>query len=177
MLALSIRQPWASLILKAGKNIENRDWPTKYRGRILIHAAKGMTRGEHEDAIHFAVEAIKADPRNAEATKRTTLRDLGFAFEDLPRGGIVRLARRERERYGRARVRRDEMDLGVPTATGLADSLRTVFFGAPVPSGCTLTLVESSDTASSLICTICARCSCSKARSRTPDLAQRLMRV
>lgn len=89
MLALSIRQPWASLILKAGKNIENRDWPTKYRGRILIHAAKGMTRGEHEDAIHFAVEAIKADPRNAEATKRTTLRDLGFAFEDLPRGGIV----------------------------------------------------------------------------------------
>ena len=49
MLALSIRQPWASLfVLKAGKNIENRDWPTKYRGRILIHAIRGMTRAEHE---------------------------------------------------------------------------------------------------------------------------------
>ena len=49
MLALSIRQPWASLILKAGKDIENRDWPTKFRGRILIHAAKGCTRDEWEN--------------------------------------------------------------------------------------------------------------------------------
>lgn len=89
MLALSIRQPWASLILKAGKGIENRCWPTKVRGRILIHAAKGMTRGEHEDAIAFAVSAIRADPRNASATRQVTLRDLGFAFEDLPRGGII----------------------------------------------------------------------------------------
>lgn len=89
MIALSIRQPWASLILKAGKDIENRQWPTKFRGRILIHASKGMTRDEHEDAIVFAVAAIKADPRNTEATRRTTLRDLGFAFDDLPRGGIV----------------------------------------------------------------------------------------
>ena len=89
MIALSIRQPWASLILKAGKDIENRCWPTKFRGRMLIHAAKGMTRAEHEDAIAFAVPEILADPRNAGATKRTTLRDLGFAFEDLPRGGIV----------------------------------------------------------------------------------------
>ena len=89
MLALSIRQPWASLILKAGKDIENRDWPTKYRGRILIHAAKGMTQAEHADAIHFAVGAIQHDPRNEGAAKRTTLRELGFDFGALPRGGIV----------------------------------------------------------------------------------------
>jgi hypothetical protein len=89
MLALSIRQPWASLILKAGKNIENRSWPTKYRGRILIHAAKGMTRAEYENAMHFAIPVIKADPRNAAAERKSTLRDAGFAFEDLPRGGIV----------------------------------------------------------------------------------------
>lgn len=88
MLALSIRQPWASLILKAGKNIENRDWPTKYRGRILIHASKGMTRAEHEDAIHFAVHAIRADPRNA-GGKQITLRELGFDFDALQRGGII----------------------------------------------------------------------------------------
>lgn len=54
MIALSIRQPWASLILKAGKDIENRCWPTKFRGRILIHAAKGGTRAELEDALDFA---------------------------------------------------------------------------------------------------------------------------
>ena len=57
MLALSIRQPWASLILNAGKDIENRCWPTKVRGRILIHAAKGCTRDELEDALDFAEEA------------------------------------------------------------------------------------------------------------------------
>lgn len=54
MLALSIRQPWAWLILNAGKNIENRQWPTKVRGRVLVHAAKGMTRDEYDDACVFA---------------------------------------------------------------------------------------------------------------------------
>lgn len=49
MLALSIRQPWAWHILHSGKDIENRDWHTRVRGRILIHASKGMTRDEYED--------------------------------------------------------------------------------------------------------------------------------
>jgi hypothetical protein len=89
MLALSIRQPWASLILKAGKDIENRCWSTRVRGRILVHAAKGMTRTEHEDAIDFAADAIRADPKNAGASRIVTLRELGMAFEDLERGGIV----------------------------------------------------------------------------------------
>lgn len=40
MKALSIRQPWAWLILNAGKDIENRSWPTRYRGRVLVHAGK-----------------------------------------------------------------------------------------------------------------------------------------
>lgn len=65
------------------------DWATRFRGTVLVHASKGMTRAEHEDAIEFAVAAIKADPRNAGATKTRTLRDLGFAFEDLPRGGFI----------------------------------------------------------------------------------------
>lgn len=49
-VALSIRQPWAWLILNAGKDIENRNWPTNFRGHVLIHAAKGMTLAEYEDA-------------------------------------------------------------------------------------------------------------------------------
>ena len=89
MKALSIRQPWASLILKAGKDIENRCWPTKFRGRILVHAAKGMTRTEYEDAIDFAINAIRTDPKNADAARIVTLRELGFAFDDLPRGGVI----------------------------------------------------------------------------------------
>lgn len=47
---LSIRQPWAWLIMNAGKNIENRSWATKVRGRVLVHAAKGINRDEWYDA-------------------------------------------------------------------------------------------------------------------------------
>lgn len=53
MKALSIRQPWAWLIIHGGKDIENRSWHTKHRGRFLVHAAKGMTGEEYADACNF----------------------------------------------------------------------------------------------------------------------------
>jgi hypothetical protein len=43
------------------------------------------------------------------------------------------------------------MNLDGPAASGPADGLRSVFFSAPVPSGCTFTMVLSSDTASILM--------------------------
>ncbi len=39
MKALSIRQPWAWLIVNGYKDIENRSWNTKFRGPVLIHAS------------------------------------------------------------------------------------------------------------------------------------------
>lgn len=39
MKALSIRQPWAHLIVAGIKRVENREWSTAYRGPLLIHAA------------------------------------------------------------------------------------------------------------------------------------------
>lgn len=39
MKALSIKQPWASLIAHGIKDIENRNWKTNFRGTVLIHAA------------------------------------------------------------------------------------------------------------------------------------------
>jgi hypothetical protein len=41
-VALSIRQPWASLILLGLKSVEIRSWPTSYRGPFFIHAAKTL---------------------------------------------------------------------------------------------------------------------------------------
>lgn len=38
MKALSVKNPWASLIFH-GKNIENRTWKTSFRGTVLIHAS------------------------------------------------------------------------------------------------------------------------------------------
>lgn len=46
MKALSIIQPWASLIATGIKDIENRTWRTNYRGDFLIHAsAKRLPAG------------------------------------------------------------------------------------------------------------------------------------
>lgn len=58
MKALSIRQPWAWLIIHAGKDIENREWPTKFRGRFLVHASKGMTIDEYDDAREFCLYSL-----------------------------------------------------------------------------------------------------------------------
>lgn len=44
MKALSIQQPWAWLIVNGHKDIENRDWPTKGRGRFLVHAGKKLDK-------------------------------------------------------------------------------------------------------------------------------------
>jgi len=39
MKAITIKQPWASLIVEGVKDIENRPWKTNFRGRVLIHAS------------------------------------------------------------------------------------------------------------------------------------------
>jgi hypothetical protein len=49
MRAISIQQPWAWAILHAGKDIENRTWPTKVRGRVQIHAGKKIDK----DGLQF----------------------------------------------------------------------------------------------------------------------------
>lgn len=41
MKAISLLQPWASLVVMGVKTIETRSWGTKYRGAILIHASQG----------------------------------------------------------------------------------------------------------------------------------------
>lgn len=79
MKALSIRQPWAWAILHGGKDVENRDWPARFRGPILIHASKSMGRQEYEDAAY----SIKMAQFSNGETQYVP------EFEALPRGGIV----------------------------------------------------------------------------------------
>lgn len=78
MKALSVRQPWAWLIVNGHKQFENRDWQPKnpgrkFRGRVLIHASKGMTREEYligcDHADEYGITIPPAD--------------------ELERGGIV----------------------------------------------------------------------------------------
>jgi len=37
--ALTVKNPWAALIVSGKKDIENRSWRTNYRGMILIHCS------------------------------------------------------------------------------------------------------------------------------------------
>lgn len=68
MKAISIKQPWAWAILCAGKDIENRSMPYRYRGRLLIHASR------------------QDDPDGARIIKRLTGMDVP---QDLPRGAVI----------------------------------------------------------------------------------------
>lgn len=82
MKALSIRQPWASLIVLGYKDIENRTWPTNHRGQTLVHAANGMTRAEYDAAMAFAMNIM---PR----FDWERVGELGLDFDKVPRGGII----------------------------------------------------------------------------------------
>mgnify|MGYP001782437747 FL=1 len=44
MKVLTIKQPWATLIMQGDKRFEFRSWQTKYRGELLIHAGKGIDK-------------------------------------------------------------------------------------------------------------------------------------
>jgi hypothetical protein len=77
--ALTVRQPWAFAICCLGKGVENRTWrpAPDNRGPLLIHAAKGCTRSEYDEAVAWMVSRGLAS--------RELIPDLSL----LPRGAIV----------------------------------------------------------------------------------------
>jgi activating signal cointegrator 1 len=73
MKAITIYQPWATLIALGEKQFETRSWETKYRGQLAIHAAKKVDR-----------EAYLSEPF------WSILREHGIVcIDDLPTGAIV----------------------------------------------------------------------------------------
>ncbi len=42
MKAITLTQPWASLVALGAKRIETRSWQTSYRGELAIHAGAGL---------------------------------------------------------------------------------------------------------------------------------------
>lgn len=78
-VALSLRQPWAWLVVNGHKDVENRVWHRANLGTFLVHASKGMTYREYEDVLAF-LDCIEH--------YTTPLPD----FDALERGGIVGVA-------------------------------------------------------------------------------------
>lgn len=62
MRALSLHQPWATLILLGVKIYETRDWATSYRGPLAIHAAKRWTRASADATRDLCADALAYDP-------------------------------------------------------------------------------------------------------------------
>jgi len=62
--ALTLWQPWASLIAIGAKRIETRSWPTSYRGPLAIHAAMRFPPAEREFAkeMAYVYNALAAEP-------------------------------------------------------------------------------------------------------------------
>lgn len=54
MKALSIKQPWASMIADGEKTIETRTWPTRYRGELAL-CASATPRGQGPTRAVLAV--------------------------------------------------------------------------------------------------------------------------
>lgn len=62
MKALSVMDPWATLIMRYGKSTENRDYPTNYRGDLVIHASRRIDRNGWLalNEAHDGVDALNA---------------------------------------------------------------------------------------------------------------------
>lgn len=76
MKAITIKQPWATLIALGEKKFETRSWQTKHRGTIAIHAGKSIDKEACKDREIAA-----------------TLNKHGFVLmSDLPTGVVVATA-------------------------------------------------------------------------------------
>jgi hypothetical protein len=72
MKAITIHQPWATLLALGEKIFETRSWSTSHRGETAIHAGKQIDR-----------EACEREPIKSVLAKH------GFTAENLPTGAVV----------------------------------------------------------------------------------------
>jgi len=75
MKAISVIQPWATLIAIGAKKIETRSWPTSHRGPIAIHASTSKPRWANECFQDCCMQVLKKS-----------------GWKDLPRGCVVATA-------------------------------------------------------------------------------------
>jgi hypothetical protein len=76
MRAVSLLQPWATLIALGYKQYETRSWSTKYRGPLAIHASAGKSAAVRE--------LCATDPIISAILKKH-----GLTYDALPRGVVL----------------------------------------------------------------------------------------
>ncbi len=73
MKALTISQPFASLIASGEKWIENRRWSTSYRGPLAIHAGKGLQYLSKTELAKYPIGGVIAIARLAACVSRDAI--------------------------------------------------------------------------------------------------------
>ena len=104
-LALSVRQPWANLIMSGFKDIEIRSWKTTHRGLLLIHAGVNRDRpalsrfkGESDPTGVLLgsvslVNIFRFTPGNWESLKERTLEEGELPQDQIYYGWVMAHAR------------------------------------------------------------------------------------
>ena len=102
MKALTLWQPWASLLACGAKKFETRSWATAYRGPIAIHAAKTCF-GPYACELPYGFTDAAANALWPGETDPCVIVD---SWDELPRGEIVAMA----ELVGCRLIRRNPYD-------------------------------------------------------------------
>lgn len=95
--AVSLTQPWATLVAIGAKRIETRSWRTEYRGPIAMHASKGFPKSARETCGDepFRSELERAGVRFSSSPPRHWYHST-YPYQlasGLPLGAIVAVAR------------------------------------------------------------------------------------
>lgn len=84
MKAITLTQPWATLVAIGAKKIETRGWRTRYRGPLAIHAAKGFPKEAQQ--LAYYVEPFRTVLAQAHCIPTQAY---GMTPENLPTGCVV----------------------------------------------------------------------------------------
>ena len=82
MKAITIWQPWASLLACGAKQYETRSWATSYRGPIAIHAAKKNV-----------IDTMLIPVQVKDEMKKLIGAMAGAKWENLPTGAVIATAK------------------------------------------------------------------------------------
>jgi hypothetical protein len=93
MKAITLTQPWASLVAIGAKRIETRSWKTAYRGPLAIHAAKAFPGWAKDLCESRMVCTALGWPVCDGPLTQAWLDDNAASIRSLPLGRVVATAR------------------------------------------------------------------------------------
>lgn len=120
MKALSLTQPWATLMAIGAKRIETRSWSSNHRGWVAIHASKGFPRDARDLCYEepFAAALAKGGVTSLGVQDAPSLLPLGAI---VAVGNLHRVGRIGRTHDGQVHVRGHDLPETDPDELAFGD--------------------------------------------------------